>query len=89
MSEDIKIEVGQVWRKLGPLGWIKITHIEDPNYPDYDGGLIGVGVIFLPQQKEKINLNGKKRGFMPGVGWENWVRDHRFLYEKGQPANMM
>ncbi len=89
MTENIKIEAGQVWRKKGPFDWVKITHIEDPAYPNYDGGLIGVGVIAYPPQLKGINCKGGRREFWPGREWEKYVRDNRFLLEVGQPANML
>ncbi len=88
-EEPIKIEAGQIWRKLGPFNWIKITHIEDPNYPNYDGGLIGVGIIAYPPQLKGVKLKGGRREFWPGRNWESRIRDNRFLLEAGQPANMM
>lgn len=88
-ENDIRIEPGQIWRKLGPYDWIKITHIEDPRYPNYDGGLIGVGVIAYPPQFKGIKLRGGHREFWPGKYWEEHVRNNRFLLEEGQPVNML
>jgi hypothetical protein len=40
-----KLKIGQVWRKHGPQGWIKIVGFQLPDYPDYDGGMKGVSII--------------------------------------------
>ena len=85
----MKFEEGQIWRKLGPFDWIKITHIEDPKYPGYDGGLIGVGVIAYPPQLKGVKMRGGHREFWPGSEWEERVKENRFLLEEGQPANML
>lgn len=85
----MEFKVGQVWRKLGPFDWIKITHIEDPKYPNYDGGLIGVGFLAYPPQLKGVQLRGGKGYFYPGLDWEEFVMENRFLLEEGQPANML
>ena len=85
----MEIEVGQVWRKKGPYDWVKITHIEDPRYPNYDGGLIGVGVIAYPPQIKGIKLRGGRREFWPGPNCEESIKNNRFLLEEGQPVNML
>lgn len=38
------IQVGQVWRKCGPLDAIKIVRVMLPGHPDYDGGAPGISV---------------------------------------------
>jgi hypothetical protein len=85
----MKIEVGQVWRKRGPFHWLKIENIQDPEYPGYDGGLIGCSARFYPPQLKGIKLRGGRRMFIPGRDWRNSVTESRFLLEDGQPANMM
>jgi hypothetical protein len=89
MGDEIKIEVGQVWRKLGPYDWLKVDMIHDPRYTGYDGGLIGCSVTFFPPQKKKIVLRDGKKRFIPGHDWEEQVKENRFLLEHGQPANML
>ena len=40
------IERGEVWRKSGPCGWIKIVRVQMPDHPNYDGGAPGCSVRF-------------------------------------------
>jgi len=40
------IEIGEIWRRPGPCGWIKIIDVMIPGYPTHDGGAPGVSVQF-------------------------------------------
>jgi len=46
----MKLKEGQIWRKRGPCGWLKILQILDPKYECYDGGLPGARVLYYPAQ---------------------------------------
>jgi len=84
----MKIEVGQIWRKQGPYGWLKIERILAPGYPDYDGGLSGCVARYYPPQLKGIKRRGGKTFFLAG-DWEIQVQRNRFLFEDGQPVNML
>lgn len=92
MNENVEIKEGQVWRKQGPFGWIKIEKILDPKYSseyEYDGGLLGCVARYYPPQLKGVKLCGGKTYFLAGVDWEKQVMNNRFLYEVGQPLNML
>lgn len=59
----MKLKVGQIWRKLGPYGWVRIEMLLYPGYPEYDGGLQGIVVREYPPQLNGIKLRGGKIGF--------------------------
>lgn len=82
------IKVGQVWRKQGPYGWLKIERILAPGHPDYDGGLPGCVARYFPPQLKGIKLRGGKTFFLTG-NWEEQVKNNRFLLKEGQPVNML
>lgn len=42
----MNIYPGQVWRKRGPCGWLRVEQVLIPGEPGYDGGLPGVWVTF-------------------------------------------
>lgn len=88
-KNGIRIEPGQIWRKLGPFDWLRIDQIHDPKYPGYEGGLIGCEVTFYPPQKKKISLKRGRRRFIPGRNWEAEIKENRFLLEAWQPVNML
>lgn len=88
MSEE-NIKEGQVYRKLGTHGWLKVEMILDPRYPEYDGGLPGCVARYYPPQTTGIKLRGGKTYFLAGIDWEDQVRNNRFLLEEGQPVNML
>jgi len=46
------MKVGDIWRKRGPVGWLKIVRIQMPGFTGYDGALPGCSVRFT-------NINGK------------------------------
>lgn len=86
MEQEIK--EGQIWRKEGPVGWIKIERIQDPEYPcEYDGGCHGVVVRLLPDQMKGIQCRGGKTRFMAdskdGGKWEDQVKNNRFPLKEG------
>jgi len=81
-----EIKVGQVWRKQGPYGWLRIERILDPDYGEYDGGCHGCTVTSFPPQLKGIQLRGGKRFFfadVPGMKWEDQIKNNRFLLEDG------
>ncbi len=39
-------EIGDVWRKDGPVGWAKVIGRLWPGMPEYDGGMTGASVKF-------------------------------------------
>lgn len=85
------IKPGQVWRKKGPYGWLKVENILDPKYPEYpyDGGLIGCSASFFPPQTKGILLKRGKRFFIPGSRWEREVRENRFPLRDEKEPNLM
>ena len=94
MSETIK--EGQVWRKSGPHGWLKIEQIQSPKHPGYDGGLQGATITAFPPQLKGIQLRGGKQYFMadgPTMTWEEQITHNRFLlaggWKRGDSANSL
>ena len=85
---NMEMQVGQVWRKHGPHGWLKIEKILDPRYPEYDGGLPGCVARYFPPQLKGIKLRGGKTYFLAG-NWEEQIKMNRFLLGEGQPVNML
>ena len=55
---------GQIWRKHGPYGWLKIIQILDPEYSGHDGGLPGSVVVYFPPQLKGIQCRGGARRFI-------------------------
>lgn len=43
--QTVPLDVGQVWRKCGPVGAIRIIRVMQPGRPEYDGGLPGISVV--------------------------------------------
>ena len=85
MNDD-KIEEGQVWRKEGPYGWLRVERIVAPNYPEYDGGLPGATITSFPPQLKGIQLRGGKQYFMsdsPTMTWQEQIKHRRFLLKDG------
>jgi len=84
----MELKVGQVWRKQGPYGWLKIEQILAPGCPEYDGGLPGCVARYYPPQFKGIKLKGGKTFFLAG-DWEVQVQRNRFLLADGQAVNML
>jgi len=76
------IQEGQVWRKLVPHDWVRVENIQDPTYPNYDGGMVGCSVTYFPPQLSGIQLRGGKCVFING-GWRKEITDHRYLLRAG------
>jgi hypothetical protein len=77
---------GQIWRKRGPHGWLKILQILDPEYPDYDGGCHGARVVYFPPQLKRIQCRGGACRFLADdsttgviIPWEEQVTNNRYL----------
>ena len=80
------IEVGQVWRKQGPYDWLKIERIQDPDYPEYDGGIAGCSARYYPAQLKGIYLRGGKVFFVANsntMSWQEQIIRNRFLLREG------
>ncbi len=82
----MKLKEGQVWRKEGPHGWLKILQILDPEYPKHDGGLHGARVTYYPPQLNGIQCRGGLGRFITDarigedvVSWENQITHNRHL----------
>ena len=82
----MRLQEGQVWRKRGPYGWLKILQILDPEYEGYDGGLPGARVVFYPPQLKGIDCHGGDEGFIADttfegtlVTWEEQITHNRYL----------
>ena len=83
-----KIKEGQIWRKRGPYGWLKILQILDPEYGGYDGGLHGARVVYYPPQMDGIQCRGGSERFVADttfegalVTWEEQITHNRYLAE--------
>ena len=62
---------GEVWKKMGPADAIKIVGVQLPGYPNYDGALPGVSVLF-----STIKGNwGRKRWFYPCNSYRQFKKD--------------
>lgn len=61
----VPLSAGQVWRKSGPIGALKIEGLLYPGQPDYDGGLQGVSVVRSVALCDRI-VWGRRGGFLPG-----------------------
>ena len=79
---------GQIWRKPGPSGWLKIIQILDPDYPNHDGGLYGAMVAYFPPQLKGIQCRGGAHRFLAdditdGVitSWEEQIAHNRYLLQ--------
>ena len=77
---------GQIWRKHGPYGWLKIIQILDPEYPRHDGGCHGARVVYFPPQLKGIQCRGGAHRFLAddrtdGVitSWEEQIIHNRNL----------
>ena len=69
----MRLEEGQIWRKQGPYGWLKILQILDPEYKGYDGGLPGARVVFYPPQLKGIECRGGDEGFIADALFDGTV----------------
>jgi len=49
---------GDVWRKAGPCGWVKVLRVQMPHNKNYDGGAKGCSVKFT-----NINGNWERKSF--------------------------
>ena len=63
------IEVGDVWRKAGPIGWWRVVGVQMPGRAGYDGGLPGVSVRISDAVWGK--LSSGKEGWKPS--WPHLV----------------
>jgi len=82
----MRLEEGQIWRKQGPYGWLKILQILDPEYRGYDGGIPGARVVFYPPQTRGIECSGGNERFVADVPfegalvtWEAQITHNRYL----------
>lgn len=81
-----QIEVGQVWRKEGPHGWIRIERILTPSHQNYDGGFPGATITSFPPQVNGIQMRGGKQYFIGDSQTETWqeqIKHNRFLLKDG------
>lgn len=78
--QEYPLEVGQIWRKCGPVDAIKIKSIILPEYPDYDGGLNGISVRFSRLPSNATSVSWAREGsFISG----NYERIMKFFKENG------
>lgn len=92
----MKLKKGQIWRKVGPYGWLNILQVLDPEYPRYDGGLHGARVVYYPPQLNGIQCRGGAQRFVADaqlddvvVSWEDQLTHNRHLlmdWKRGEPV---
>jgi len=82
----MELKEGQIWRKEGQFGWIKILQIIDPEYPGYDEGLPGARIVYFPPQLKGIQCRGGKTFYVADttvdgviVPWEDQITHNRHL----------
>lgn len=80
------IKEGQIWRKRGPHGWLKIIQILDPEYQRYDGGCHGARVVYFPPQLKGIQCRGGVHRFLADcrldgsiISWEEQIIHNRYV----------
>jgi hypothetical protein len=78
------VNVGDVWRKHGPMDWARVLYVQLPGYPGYNGGAPGVCVEFsdLRWPKGKAKQVWRRGGFYicpSAEAFENPMRrDYRY-----------
>ena len=83
--------IGEIWRKDGDIGWVKITHNETLDNPERDGGAEGIGCKFGKySRKRKCVIWHSRGGFYPCLRYSQFVkwmhREYRYI-EGGRPES--
>lgn len=51
------LSIGQIWRKCGPVDAIKIRLVMLQDYPEYDGGMMGISAFMSELDTTSSQVN--------------------------------
>lgn len=80
-------KIGEIWRKRGPIGWLKVVGVQLPGHPGHDGGMFGVSVVYgdYSVDRNRVKWNEKKRFFQSCKDYKDFKKqmkmENYFIYE--------